>query len=110
MKLTDGLVESTSTTTTWETPIETELGSGEPDEGRFSESKCRADDSVRCADGSRSICADQICDGIKDCDDGRDEDNCPSGSKIPNYLHVVLGLTLLWNIKTFKTVLTFENF
>ncbi|XP_068986159.1 basement membrane-specific heparan sulfate proteoglycan core protein-like isoform X33 [Bombus flavifrons] len=40
-------------------------------------SKCRADDTIRCRDGSRSICSVQQCDGVKDCDDGDDEDGCP---------------------------------
>ncbi|XP_032663569.1 basement membrane-specific heparan sulfate proteoglycan core protein-like isoform X7 [Odontomachus brunneus] len=40
-------------------------------------SKCRADDTVRCADGSRYICSVQECDGIPDCDDGGDEVDCP---------------------------------
>ena len=37
---------------------------------------CRADDKVRCADGSIYICADQKCDGKRDCPDGDDEANC----------------------------------
>ncbi|KOX75587.1 Low-density lipoprotein receptor-related protein 4 [Melipona quadrifasciata] len=40
-------------------------------------SKCRADDTVRCSDGSRYICSVQQCDGVKDCDDGDDENGCP---------------------------------
>ncbi|XP_044266423.1 basement membrane-specific heparan sulfate proteoglycan core protein isoform X17 [Tribolium madens] len=71
----DVLVDTSSTTTPSD---ELDLGSGLPDEGRSSESKCRADDSVRCSDGSPSICADQVCDGVKDCADGGDEENCPS--------------------------------
>ncbi|XP_064212839.1 basement membrane-specific heparan sulfate proteoglycan core protein [Tribolium castaneum] len=65
----------TSSTTTLD---DLDLGSGLPDEGRSPESKCRADDIVRCADGSPSICADQVCDGVKDCADGGDEKNCSS--------------------------------
>ncbi|XP_076180736.1 terribly reduced optic lobes isoform X6 [Ptiloglossa arizonensis] len=38
--------------------------------------KCRADDTVRCLDESRYICSVQKCDGVKDCDDGGDEDGC----------------------------------
>lgn len=67
-----------------EPPIE---GSGETDEP-VSKNKCRADDSVQCADGSTSICADQICDGIEDCDDGGDEKECLHGGK--NFYSVVL--------------------
>lgn len=44
-----------------------------------SPSKCRADDVVRCADGSAIICADQQCDGVRDCPGGDDEDNCQTG-------------------------------
>ncbi|XP_071582302.1 basement membrane-specific heparan sulfate proteoglycan core protein isoform X3 [Temnothorax nylanderi] len=39
--------------------------------------KCRADDTVRCHDGSRYICSVQQCDGVLDCDDGGDEVDCP---------------------------------
>ncbi|KAF5298303.1 hypothetical protein FQA39_LY11787 [Lamprigera yunnana] len=62
---------------------------GESDEGSLettpvynlkpSGNKCRADDVVRCGDGSTVICADQFCDGIKDCPGGEDEQDCPSG-------------------------------
>lgn len=38
--------------------------------------RCRADDKVRCADGSIYICADQKCDGKWDCPGGADEANC----------------------------------
>lgn len=41
-----------------------------------SSNKCRADDTVRCKDGSRVICAVQLCDGVPDCDDGGDEVDC----------------------------------
>ncbi|KAJ3655733.1 hypothetical protein Zmor_014851 [Zophobas morio] len=58
---------SASSTISPTTEEEEELGSG-----------CRADDAVRCADGSRVICADQVCDRVKDCDDGRDEAGCPT--------------------------------
>ncbi|XP_034185293.1 terribly reduced optic lobes isoform X7 [Osmia lignaria lignaria] len=44
---------------------------------RPSVNKCRADDTVRCSDGSRSICSVQRCDGVPDCDDGGDEVGCP---------------------------------
>jgi hypothetical protein len=76
----EGSSSTTTTTTTVEPPIEAELGSGEvPEvEGRLIPSQCRADDVVQCTDGSRVICADQICDGIKDCEDGADEQNCPT--------------------------------
>ncbi|XP_052124491.1 basement membrane-specific heparan sulfate proteoglycan core protein isoform X6 [Frankliniella occidentalis] len=38
---------------------------------------CRADDQVRCGDGSVYICADQKCDGKWDCPHGDDELGCP---------------------------------
>lgn len=37
---------------------------------------CRADDTVRCSDGSRYICSVQQCDGVADCEDGGDEAGC----------------------------------
>ncbi|XP_011864485.1 PREDICTED: basement membrane-specific heparan sulfate proteoglycan core protein isoform X4 [Vollenhovia emeryi] len=44
---------------------------------RSSSQKCRADDTVRCHDGSRYICSVQQCDGVQDCNDGGDEVDCP---------------------------------
>ncbi|XP_070153239.1 basement membrane-specific heparan sulfate proteoglycan core protein isoform X5 [Polyergus mexicanus] len=44
---------------------------------RSSSNMCRADDTVRCQDGSRHICSVQQCDGVPDCDDGGDEVGCP---------------------------------
>lgn len=44
---------------------------------RSSSKQCRADDTVRCHDGSRYICSVQQCDGVPDCDDGGDEVDCP---------------------------------
>ncbi|XP_070527636.1 basement membrane-specific heparan sulfate proteoglycan core protein isoform X6 [Cardiocondyla obscurior] len=44
---------------------------------RSTTNKCRADDTVRCHDGSRYICSVQQCDGVPDCDDGGDEVDCP---------------------------------
>ncbi|EFN82309.1 Prolow-density lipoprotein receptor-related protein 1 [Harpegnathos saltator] len=41
---------------------------------------CRADDTIRCSDGSRYICSVQECDGVQDCDDGGDELNCSGGT------------------------------
>ncbi|XP_035706486.1 basement membrane-specific heparan sulfate proteoglycan core protein isoform X3 [Folsomia candida] len=39
---------------------------------------CRADDQVRCSDGSPVfICSDEQCDGIKHCPNGEDEAQCP---------------------------------
>ncbi|XP_071451008.1 basement membrane-specific heparan sulfate proteoglycan core protein [Hetaerina americana] len=39
--------------------------------------RCRADDKVRCSDGSAFICTDQVCDGESNCKDGSDEAECP---------------------------------
>ncbi|KAK3908347.1 Basement membrane-specific heparan sulfate proteoglycan core protein [Frankliniella fusca] len=39
-------------------------------------SSCRADDQVRCGDGSVYICADQKCDNKWDCPQGEDELGC----------------------------------
>lgn len=44
---------------------------------RSSSKQCRADDTVRCRDGSRYICSVQQCDGVPDCNDGGDEVDCP---------------------------------
>ncbi|XP_024936745.1 basement membrane-specific heparan sulfate proteoglycan core protein [Cephus cinctus] len=54
-----------------------EEDSERPETVRPLSSKCRADDSVRCSDGSRYICSIQQCDGTPDCDDGGDEVGCP---------------------------------
>jgi len=40
--------------------------------------RCRADDKVRCADGTVYICNVQLCDGKPDCPGGDDEANCPT--------------------------------
>lgn len=37
---------------------------------------CRADDQVRCSDGT-VICGHHRCDGHRDCPGGDDEQNCP---------------------------------
>ncbi|XP_057651724.1 basement membrane-specific heparan sulfate proteoglycan core protein-like isoform X29 [Diorhabda carinulata] len=66
---------TTAPTTTIKLPDEPELPFIDSGSGA---GECRADDSVRCSDGSRVICADQVCDGIEDCDNGADEDNCGS--------------------------------
>ncbi|CAK9818275.1 Low-density lipoprotein receptor-related protein 1B [Anthophora quadrimaculata] len=52
-------------------------GSGDYDDNvTDTTNKCRADDTVRCSDGSRFICSVQRCDGLPDCDDGGDEVDC----------------------------------
>ncbi|CAG9863072.1 unnamed protein product [Phyllotreta striolata] len=60
------ITEPPTTTPSFEPPIDEGSGAGD----------CRADDWVRCADGSRVICSDQVCDGLPDCHDGGDESNC----------------------------------
>lgn len=56
--------------------------------------ECRADDSVRCADGSYTICADQVCDGTPDCADGGDEKDC--GAKTPTGIFQVVTIWQMW--------------
>ncbi|XP_020284881.1 basement membrane-specific heparan sulfate proteoglycan core protein isoform X6 [Pseudomyrmex gracilis] len=58
------------------TNVDEEYGEGEATLRSSSSNKCRADDTVRCKDGSRVICAVQLCDGVPDCDDGGDEVDC----------------------------------
>ncbi|KAL2716888.1 basement membrane-specific heparan sulfate proteoglycan core protein isoform X33 [Vespula squamosa] len=72
----------TETTGDVEEPTETvegrlEKGEEEDSTLRAASNKCRADDVVRCQDGSRYICSVQRCDGVPDCEDGADEVGCP---------------------------------
>ncbi|XP_044751334.1 basement membrane-specific heparan sulfate proteoglycan core protein isoform X8 [Coccinella septempunctata] len=68
---------TTSTTTTTEPPITTTSSTTtEPSFEGSGEGNCRADDAQPCSDGSRIICSDQVCDGVRDCNDGADEENC----------------------------------
>ncbi|XP_046669711.1 basement membrane-specific heparan sulfate proteoglycan core protein isoform X9 [Homalodisca vitripennis] len=64
---------SPTTTTTTEAALR-ELTTAGPLPGSID--RCRADDKVRCIDGSTFICDDQKCDGRKDCPDGDDEIGC----------------------------------
>lgn len=50
---------------------------GAPGSEWYPKDECRADDKVRCGDGSIYICADQKCDGKRDCPQGDDEVGCP---------------------------------
>lgn len=50
--------------------------------------RCRADDKVRCADGSVFICTDQQCDGKRDCPGGDDEENCPDEAGLSQRMHL----------------------
>lgn len=66
-----------------ETAVARAKGEEEDSTLRAASNKCRADDVVRCQDGSRYICSVQRCDGVPDCEDGADEVGCPH-SGIPS--------------------------
>lgn len=74
---------TTTTTTTTESPTTTTVTttSTEPSFEGSGEGNCRADDAQPCSDGSRIICSDQVCDGVKDCNDGGDEKDCQPGTQ-----------------------------
>ncbi|XP_054273123.1 basement membrane-specific heparan sulfate proteoglycan core protein-like isoform X4 [Macrosteles quadrilineatus] len=71
----------TTTTTEATTPVTaavtTRSFSPQPVTGS-SVDRCRADDKVRCEDGSAFICDAQVCDGKPDCPGGDDERDCPT--------------------------------
>ncbi|KAF7405542.1 hypothetical protein HZH66_004448 [Vespula vulgaris] len=69
-----------------ETAVARAKGEEEDSTLRAASNKCRADDVVRCQDGSRYICSVQRCDGVPDCEDGADEVGCPhSGCKFGEF-------------------------
>lgn len=43
---------------------------------------CRGDDKFRCGKTSVFICEVEKCDGVKNCPNGEDEENCPSGEAV----------------------------
>jgi hypothetical protein len=62
--------------------------------------RCRADDKVRCADGTVYICNVQLCDGKPDCPGGDDEANCPAepGTHVSRYKFAwtLSGVYIAW--------------
>ncbi|KAI4497451.1 hypothetical protein M0802_007462 [Mischocyttarus mexicanus] len=79
-----GWSSATEVTSAFEERTSTEKKNDDDDDNNVEDStsrrvsnKCRADDVVRCEDGSRVICSVQRCDGVPDCENGADEIGCP---------------------------------
>ncbi|XP_035741557.1 basement membrane-specific heparan sulfate proteoglycan core protein-like isoform X31 [Vespa mandarinia] len=83
---TEATSEGEEPTDTGEEDLKEAKGEEEDSTLRAASNKCRADDVVRCQDGSRYICSVQRCDGVPDCEDGADEVGCPhSGCKFGEF-------------------------
>ena len=53
-----------------------------------------SNDELQCRSGEKCILREYVCDSIKDCEDGSDEQHCPGWSN----LDISLGCYLVWYI------------
>jgi hypothetical protein len=52
------------------------------EEGVAVKDECRGDDKFRCGTTSTYICEVEKCDGVSNCPNGEDEENCPGSATI----------------------------